>query len=198
MMTIGLTGGIGSGKTTVAKFFMELGIPVYFADSEAKKLMNESIGLKSKILSEFGDNSYRNGSLNRAYIAGIVFDNPQKLEQLNALVHPAVADDFKRWLKTLDAPYAIQENAIIFESNSFKKFDSIIAVTAPKKDRIKRVMDRDKITEEMVKMRMKNQWPEYKKIAASDYTIYNTDLEKSKRSVARIHRKLLAQLALNS
>ncbi|WP_316932405.1 dephospho-CoA kinase [Cellulophaga baltica] len=190
-MIVGLTGGIGSGKTTVAKMFHALGVPVYNSDIEAKKLMVTSEVLKVKIKELLGTESYIDHKLNRTYIADKIFTDPDLLAQLNAIVHPAVKEHFMTWVGEQNSDYIIQETAIIFENNSQDKFDKIILVTAPEKIRIERVTSRDAISEDKVKERIDNQWPDQKKAALSDYVINNLELDKTTILVAEIHKQLL-------
>ena len=152
MIVVGLTGGIGSGKTTVAKMFEDLNIPVYNSDQEAKLLMVNSKQLKVKIKELLGKNAYDKKVLNRKYIADKVFTNPELLAELNAIVHPAVRKHFIDWVVKQDSAYVIQETAIIFENSSQSKYDKIILVTAPEEVRIQRVMDRDKISIENIQI----------------------------------------------
>ncbi|MGB0879870.1 MAG: dephospho-CoA kinase [Polaribacter sp.] len=191
-MIVGLTGGIGSGKTTVVQFFQELSnIAVYIADSEAKKLMNSSVRIQSKMIKEFGKEAYKNNQLNRTYIANIVFKNKQKLAVLNAIVHPEVEKHFQEFIiKNKDKSYILYENAILFENQSNFICDFIITVSAPLETRIQRVMERDKSTKEVVLDRIKNQWTEDKKMLQSNYVIENTSLENTKNQVIRIHNIL--------
>lgn len=174
MLKIGITGGIGSGKTTVCKIFQTLGIPVYFADERAKYLMiNDKILIK-KIKDIFGSNSYfANGDLNRKHIAKIAFKNKQKLDKLNNAVHPEVKKDFENWVKVQDAPYIIKEAALLFETGSYKDLVYNILVTAPLDMRIQRVMMRDNIDKESVLSRVKNQMPEEEKLKLTDFIIEN-------------------------
>ncbi|SDE81759.1 dephospho-CoA kinase [Cellulophaga baltica] len=190
-MIVGLTGGIGSGKTTVAKMFHALGVPVYNSDIEAKKLMVTSEVLKVKIKELLGTESYIDHKLNRTYIADKIFTDPDLLAQLNAIVHPAVRQDFMSWVAQQKAAYIIQETAIIFENDTQNKFDKIILVTAPEKIRIARVTSRDAISADKVKERIENQWPDQKKAALSDYVINNLELDKTTVLVAEIHKQLL-------
>ena len=191
MMKIGLTGGIGSGKTTIATYFLELGIAVYFADAEAKKLMNTSKELQKKIKKAFGEASFKEGVLNRVYLAAIVFKNPEKLEILNGIVHPAVAAHFSNWVAAQKTKYIIQENAILFENNTAANFDFIITVTAPIEVRVDRVMKRDRTTKKEVLLRMANQWDDSKKIEQSDFVIQNVKLKDTKAQVQKIHKEIL-------
>ncbi len=190
MKIIGLTGGIGSGKTTIAKMFEALHIPVYYADIEAKKLMNTSVLIQSKLISLFGKNAIIDDKINRPLIAGVVFNDKEKLQKLNDIVHPEVEKNFKGWVRRQNSPYVIQENAIIFESKNQNNFDKIITVIAPELDKIKRVINRDKVSEKMVRERMDNQLEDTYKIERSEYIIYNTDIKKSSREVSRIHLEL--------
>ncbi len=191
MIVVGLTGGIGSGKSTVAKMFLDLDIPVYFADSEAKRLMHTSKSIKRKMINEFGKKSYIDGKLDRAFIANIVFNNKEKLKKINSIVHPSVSNSFKRWIRKQQAPFVIQENAILFESKSEKKFDYIITVTAPADKRIKRVIERDKVSKDQVLSRIHNQLSDTVKIEKSDFIINNIDLVKTKKEVLKIYKKIV-------
>ena len=191
MEVIGLTGGIGSGKTTIAKMFESLNVPVYYADIEAKKLMSTTNIIKIKLIDLFGNEAFIDESLNRSYIANIVFKDEKKLQKLNAIVHPEVERHFDSWVKSQNSKYVIQENAIIFENNNQSKFDKMITVTAPKEIKISRVMQRDGVSESMVLDRMKNQLKDVFKIKNSDFVIYNTDLKQSKHQVLKIHQELI-------
>ena len=191
MIVVGLTGGIGSGKTTVAKMFEDLNIPVYNSDQEAKLLMVNSKQLKVKIKELLGKNAYDKKVLNRKYIADKVFTNPELLAELNAIVHPAVRKHFIDWVVKQDSAYVIQETAIIFENSSQSKYDKIILVTAPEEVRIQRVMDRDKISIENIKERIANQWSDAEKLKYSDFIIENLDYKKTLRKVKEIHKQLL-------
>jgi len=194
MIIVGLTGGIGSGKTTVANYFIELGVPVYFADDEAKELMGTSKKIKKKLIAEFGEATYKGGVLNRAYLAAIVFKNKNKLSTINKIIHPEVAKHFSKWTKkqakNLENNYVIQENAILFESGSALNFDYIITVTAPIEIKINRVLKRDAITKDAILLRMSNQWDDHKKVTLSDFVINNIDLLDTKEQVKKIHREL--------
>ncbi len=191
-LQVGITGGIGSGKTTVCRLFEVLGIPVYYADERAKQLMVEDEALVRQIRDSFGDKAYtEEGQLNRAYLADIVFSNPEKLQQLNALVHPAVGRDSRRWHEEqTDAPYTLREAALIFESGSFRQLDKVITVTAPKELRIERVMRRDQVDREAVTARMENQLPEEEKVKRADYVIYNDGRRSLIHQVWAIHQWL--------
>lgn len=188
---LGLTGGIGSGKTTVAALFHELGVPVYNADDEAKKLMNESPKIRTQLIELFGANAYNDELLNRSYIAQLVFKDKEKLSALNQVVHPEVAANYTAWLSKQTHPYVLKEVAILFELGAENQFDFILTVTAPKQSRIDRVMQRDAKTAEEVLSIMKNQWDEALKIKKSDFVIHNIDPQLTAKEVEEIHVKIL-------
>lgn len=194
MKLVGLTGGIGSGKTTVANLFMKLGIPVYFADEHAKRLMHTSKTVKQKLIKEFGVKTYLNGKLNRAYLAEVVFNNKTKLDAISNIVHPSVSNSFKRWAGKQKSDYIIQENAILFETSSYKKFDFTIVVTAPLDDRIDRVMQRDQVTKNQILARIKNQLPDKEKVKKADFVITNLDLNETRAQVLKIHQQIMSNL----
>lgn len=191
MKIVGLTGGIGSGKTTVAKMFASYGVPVYNADIEAKKLMNSSHTIREQLISLLGEETYQNGILNRKYMAGRIFNNPDLLDKANAIIHPKVVANFLQWAKVQTAPYVLKEAAILFESGSFSNCDAVILVTAPREERIKRVMERDQVSREEVLARMNNQWSDEKKRGLSDFIIQNENLSDTHKQVETIHLALL-------
>lgn len=191
MIIVGLTGGLGSGKTTVAKAFNNLGIPVYIADEEAKKLMKKSKIIKRKLTQLFGDKAYIKGDLNRPFIADIIFNDTSYLEKMNAIIHPRVAKHFKKWVLKQTAPYVIKEVAILFENGSYKQCDYIITVTAPLDLRIERLLKRDQTTKSKIKAIMKNQWSDEDKVKLSDFVIHNTTLQNTKKQVDTIHKQIL-------
>ncbi|EIJ40147.1 dephospho-CoA kinase [Galbibacter orientalis DSM 19592] len=190
-MIVGLTGGIGSGKSTVAKFFKELGVPVYIADLEAKKLMETNDDIRRDIISIFGADAYENNLPNRKYLAEIVFENPEKLEQLNAIIHPAVGKHFEEWYQQQKVPYVIKEVAILFENGGDKQCDLVITVTAPKEIRIERVLKRDQTTRKAIEARMQNQWSDKEKIKKSDFVIENIVIDNTHQIVEELHRMIL-------
>ena len=192
MKIIGLTGGIGSGKTTVANFFKEFDVPLYIADVEAKLLMNRSKVIKRKLCALFGDRAYKKGELNKPYIASKIFNDDALLQQMNAIVHPKVATHFRRWLKKQKAPYVIYESAIIFENGSYDQYDIIITVTASIEERLKRVIKRDDSSKEKVLAIMANQWEDSERVKRSDFIIVNDNLAETKKQVLKIHQKLSA------
>lgn len=191
-MIVGLTGGIGSGKSTVAEMFLQLGVPVYCADMEAKRLMNTSPELQKGIVELFGKMAYENNQLNRSFIAEIVFKNKEKLQRLNALVHPAVKKHFENWVHLQVTPYVIQENPLIFEKKAKDDFDMVITVTAPIDVRIERVMKRDGFTKKQVLDRMSNQMDDQLKIEGADFVINNEILEKTRVRTTEVHNQILS------
>lgn len=192
MILVGLTGGIGSGKTTVAKMFSELGVPIYNSDEEAKRLMETSPEIIKDITRLLGKNSYKGKKLNRIHISNRIFNNHDLLKKLNGIVHPAVRKHFLLWAARQDAPYVIQETALLFEIGSQDFYDKIILVTAPTGDRIKRVMERDEAsTERSIRDRMKNQWEDGLKKNAAHFVIENIDLMETKSKVVKVHNTLL-------
>lgn len=178
MIKVGLTGGIGSGKSTVSKILISKGFSVYNSDNRAKWLMNNDDNLKSNIISIFGDKAYLKGSLNRKYLSANVFNDSLKLKALNNLVHPLVAIDFKNWLlhqKSKD--FVFKEAAILIESGAYKEMDKIIVVSCPENIRLERVLKRDGNSPELVKKRMQNQISETEKINHADFVIKNNGSE---------------------
>ena len=190
MKIVGLTGGIGSGKTTVAGMFQDLGVPVYNSDTRAKELMSTSPELREKIVGLLGEDAYVKGELNRALIAEQVFMNKELLSALNAIVHPAVREDFTSWASAQQASYVIQEAAILFENGAYTGFDSMILVTAPRKIRLERIMQRDSSSETDVLARMNHQWADEKKLPLAQFVIENIELENTRSAVGKIHKKL--------
>jgi dephospho-CoA kinase len=187
---IGLTGGIGSGKSTIAAYFASLGVPVYIADDEAKQILYTPRA-SLEIRQAFGDNVFTGNIPDRQKIAQLVFNNPEKLAQLNSIMHPKVNAHFLNWVhNNLSEPFVIKEAAILFESGSYKNCDEIILVTAPVETRILRVMQRDNVTRKLVLERMANQWDDDKKIALSNYIIENTDLQAAKTQAYSIFNDL--------
>ena len=193
-LQVGITGNMGSGKSTVCRIFAELGIPIYDADSRAKSLMLES-PLKEQISAAFGGDAYlSNGELNRAFLSQVVFSDVAKLQQLNSLVHPAVAADAKHWHESqMDVPYTLREAALLIESGSYKLLDRLIVVTAPEKIRIERVISRDHSTRETALARMNKQLPESEKVALAHFVINNDGDTALIPQVLRIHQELSRQ-----
>ncbi len=192
MLHIGLTGGIGSGKTTVAKIFEVLGIPVYYADDSAKRLMNENEVLKQNIIQHFGKETYKDDLLDRPVLAALVFNDPQKLTLLNSLVHPVTIADADAWMQQQTAPYTLKEAALIFETDAHKHLDKVIGVNAPYDLRLQRTMQRDHISKEAVEARMSKQMNEAEKMKLCDFIITNDDLQLLIPQVVSLHENLLS------
>jgi dephospho-CoA kinase len=191
MLRIGLTGGIGSGKSTVAHIFEVLRIPVYYADEAAKRLMTENAELKASIIGLFGKDAYVKGNLNRKYIAGQVFNKNKNIKLLNSLVHPATIKDAAEWMNLQEAPYVIKEAALIFESGANKNLDYVIGVRAPLALRIQRAVDRNNISPDEVKARMDKQMDEDLKLQLCDYVIVNDEQEMVIPQVLALHEEFL-------
>ena len=191
MLAIGLTGGIGSGKSTVASIFNVLGIPVFDADSEAKKLMHSDAQLQLAIQQQFGEAVYKNGTLDRKALAAIVFADPYQLQLLNTLVHPATIAHAQAWIKSQTSPYVIKEAALLFESGSAGDLHYIVGVYAPGPMRIQRVMQRDHTTIKQVLERMDHQIDEEMKMRLCDFVVYNNGQQLLIPQVLALHSKFL-------
>lgn len=187
---IGLTGGIGSGKTTIARLFQAEGIPVYIADEEAKKILDLPVTIE-KVTNEFGSNLLKDNKIDRKLLADLVFNHPEKLKILNAIIHPLVKKHFDEWVQEHTAfPFVIKEAAILFESGSFKYCDKIITVTAPEEVKIERVIKRDRTTRAAVLDRIKNQWTDAQRIEKSDFVIVNQNEEETRLQFQKTLKKL--------
>ena len=191
MLKVGLTGGIGSGKSTVARIFLSLGVPVFFADDASKKIMSENPDVKRRLIQAFGEATYVEGRLNTKYLSGIVFQEKARLEQLNSIVHPATIEYANDWMQRQTAPYIIKEAALLFESGSYRQLDLVIGVSAPLESRIRWVMQRDGVTRSQVEARMSQQMPEAEKLARCDFLIYNDGKESLEKQVTKLHLHLL-------
>lgn len=191
MKIVGLTGGIGSGKSTVAQMFAAYGIPVYNSDIEAKELTNSSPVIRQQLISLLGEETYKEGILDRKFLADKIFNDPEILQKVNAIIHPKVAAHFKNWVTLQNSAYVIKEAAILYESGSDSQCDLVIVVTASKKERIRRVMQRDRVSKKEVEARMRNQWSDSKKIKLADFVIYNELLSDTKKQVESIHFQLI-------
>ncbi len=189
MLRVGITGGIGAGKSVVSKIFTVLGVPVYDADSQAKYLMNNDTKLKKEIKDNFGENAFiESGELNRTYLADKVFQNPDQLKKLNSLVHPVVKRDFDKWCEIKNSPYILKEAALLVESGSHKDLDMLLVVTAPEKLRIERVLLRDDHrTKKQVEGIISNQFPEAEKKKLADFLINNDESHPILSKVLEIH-----------
>lgn len=190
-MTIGLTGGIGSGKSTVAKVLESMGYPVFYSDIAAKELMNSDRRLQIDIMDYFGEEAYLNGELNRSYLAEKIFSNPQDKEVLNQLIHPRVREKFTEFTLNSDSKLVFNEAAILFETGAYVNFDKTILVTAPKETRIERVTKRDNSTREEVQRRMENQWSDDRKIPLADYVINNGNTDSVLEQIEGVVEDLL-------
>ena len=193
MLKIGLTGGIGSGKSTVAKIFETLGVPVYNADEEAKKMMNSDEELKASLINNFGAETYKDGLLDRKYLAAIVFNDDHKLELLNSLIHPATIRDASEWIKKQKSPYVIKEAALIFEAGAADMLDLVIGVSAPHELRIKRVMNRDGVSREEVLKRMSSQLDDEVKMKRCDFVITNDEKSLIIPQVLSLHSQFISK-----
>jgi len=187
MLKIGLTGGIGSGKTTVGEVFQQLGVSVYASDNRAKALMTENLSLRSGLISLFGEQAFMNKTLNRSFIASKVFSNTQLLTKLNTLVHPFVEKDFQAWFKRQEGAYVLKEAAILFESGAYKGLDEVVLVEAPIELRVNRVISRDGSHREDVIARMEMQWSDEKKKELSDHLIVNDEKSSLSEQVLKLH-----------
>ncbi len=186
MKIIGLTGGIGSGKTILAKEFSKNYIQVYNSDERAKFLMNNSKDLKDSLIKCFGSNTYVDDSLNKTYLSSLIFNDRKSLELMNSIVHPQVEKDFMGWMKTKDEKYVIYESALIFETGSYKRNDFNILVTSDLSVRIKRIMNRDKIDKSLAMLKINNQWKDEKKIPLADYIFVNSSIDENIQTVKKL------------
>ena len=193
IIKVGITGGIGSGKTTVAKVFEVLGVPVYYADEAAKRLMNEDEILKDEIQHHFGKECYVEGKLNRKYLSELVFTNDKKLALLNSIVHPVTIADAQKWMQQQTTPYAVKEAALIFESGSQQELDYVIGVFTPIPMRIQRVIKRDQLSREEIKARMDKQMDESIKMRLCDFVITNDEQQMVIPQVIQIHNTILTK-----
>ena len=192
MKKIGITGGIGSGKTYVASVFQSLGIPIFNADIQAKKIMTSSGKLIKLVKEEFGNEIYKDSDLNKEKLASIVFSNSDKLQKLNSLVHPIVKEEFNNWCKKQTSPYVIKEAAILFESNSHIGLDAVICVSAPLDLRMRRLLNRDDYSKKEIKKRIENQISQEEKEKLSDYIIVNDEKDLLLPKIIKFHKELLS------
>lgn len=191
---LGVTGGIGSGKTTVCRVFGVLGIPVFSADTEAREVMDIDTGIMLRINTIAGKNLYSTGTLDRTELARLIFNNSSLLDKVNALVHPVVFSRFREWVRKQDAPYVIMEAAILFESGAHKIVDRILTVVAPVEERIERVIGRTSLSRDQVIERMRNQISDEERISLSDYVINNSENDMVIPEILKIHEELLSQV----
>lgn len=190
MYKVGITGGIGSGKSTVCAILAEFGVAVYDSDSRAKRLMNEDNTLRERLMERFGSEVYCAEGLNRIYLAERVFGKPEELKALNAIVHPAVMDDFDRWALEQEGSYVVLESAILFEASLDRRVDVSVAVMAPEELRIERAMQRDGAQREQIVARMNNQISDQERVERAKYTIVNIDIDNLRSDVEQLHRRL--------
>jgi dephospho-CoA kinase len=192
-LRIGITGGMGAGKSTVCQIFERIGVPIYNADIRAKWLMNNDSELKKAIQANFGWDSYtRKDELNTGYLAKIVFNNPEKLELLNSLVHPSVKNDYEQWtIEHRNEPYSLKEAALLFESLSYKSLHKVIVVTCPIETRLERIMKRDHVKREDVLKRIQNQTTDKERLSKADYVIYNDGVRSLIEQALTIHHDIL-------
>jgi len=189
-LVVGITGGIGSGKTTMTHFFEALGVPVYHADVSAKALMKRD-KIKTAIVALLGEESYKDGELNKDFLRAAIFKNDAIRAQVNAIVHPEVKQHFTQWLARQEAPYVLKEAAIIFEEGLVDQYNLIITVVADEELRLNRVLKRPGLTQEGIKVIMNKQWSDEDKIAKSDFVILNNDLDEARQQVLDIHAQIL-------
>ena len=193
MIKVGITGGIGSGKSTVCKVFKVLGIPVFEADQVARQLMNYDAKVRIQLINLFGSSVYLpDQTIDRKFLSGIVFNNPSLLADLNSIVHPAVRNAFDDWCQNQQSPYVLQEAAILFESGFYKLMDKTIVVDTDEAERIQRVMKRDGTSEEQVRERIRNQWTDEQRIKLADFVINNNDNELIIPQIVKIDKKIRA------
>ena len=190
MYKVGITGGIGSGKSTVCDMLRERGVAVYDCDARAKELMRSDATMAQDIVARFGAESFANGELNRAYLAQRVFNSEEELAALNAIVHPRVMSDFEAWAANAEGEYCVLESAILYESGFDAKVDIVVAVTAPEELRIERVMQRDGVSQEQVVERMRNQLSDEERVTRSKYAIENIEFDELEEDVEQLHRRL--------
>ncbi len=190
-MKIGITGGIGSGKTFICQLFKAMAVPVYNADDEAKELMNTDLRIKERLIAEFGKETYKDGKLDWAFLAEQIFSDKAKLELVNGIVHPIVIQAAKDWAEQQKSRYSLKEAALLFESGSYKDLDYTILVTAPLHIRVKRVMERDGITEEQVMERINKQLTDEEKLKLADFVIINDGTTPLLPQVWTLHQKFL-------
>jgi dephospho-CoA kinase len=193
---VGITGGIGAGKSIICKIFQTLGVPTYDADGAAIHLVNTDVPIKEKIIALLGQEAFKDGSYNRAFVAKVVFADSVKLSALNEIIHPAVADHFSQWATQQNALYVLKEAALLFESGSYKSLGRTICVTAPEEIRLNRVMKRDTHrTADSIRQIMNKQWPEEKKTSLADFVINNNGLQLIMPQVLEIHAALSHEIA---
>lgn len=197
MIKVGITGGIGSGKSYISSMFEKLGVPVYYSDIRAKELMNTSEQVKQQLITTFGAETYKNNQLDRKYLATIVFNNEEKLALLNNIVHPAVKNDYIKWCSEhQNYPYTLKEAALLFETGIYKDLDKTILVHATKDLRILRVMQRDRVSKQEVEARMNNQMDDFAKMDLADYILHNDGVNEVFKIVEKLHTLFNPSIAI--
>jgi dephospho-CoA kinase len=196
-LTVGITGGIASGKSIVAKIIEVLGYPVYYSDTRAKELMNEDLAIKQGLRSIFGESVFHNNQLNKALVASEIFAKPELRQQVNDLVHPAVRADFEKWLTTLDAPLAFQESALLIETGSYTRFDELILVTAPEQLKINRLLERNSMPEIEAKKRIAAQLSDDEKRRIAQWEIANNETDFLTKQTLRIVQEIKQKHSIN-
>jgi len=191
MIKVAITGGIGTGKTTISNMFADKGVPVFNSDEIAKEIMNTNSLLKNEIVTAFGDKVYDKNKLNKEYLSDVIFNNESLLKKTNSIVHPYVADEFNSWIEEQDSKYIIYESAIIFENQAEDFFDKIICVTASEENVISRVMKRNNFSVDKIKSIINKQLPNGAKIQKSDYVIENMNISKLSDKVLEIHNDIM-------
>jgi len=192
MIKVGITGGIGSGKSLVCQVFERLGIPVYYADEAARKLMEHDPVIRHDLMAWLGEDIYSGNELDRLKMAGLIFTNPELLQIVNRIVHPRVAADFQNWCESYEnKPYVIQESAILFESGAYRFVDFIVLVTAPEDIRLNRVITRNGMTPEKIQAIMKNQWPDNEKTSRSQFILNNDNKSLVLPRILNLHSQLM-------
>ena len=194
MIKVAITGGIGTGKTTISNMFADKGVPVFNSDEIAKEIMNTNSLLKNEIVTAFGDKVYDKNKLNKEYLSDVIFNNESLLKKINSIVHPYVADEFNSWIEEQDSKYIIYESAIIFENQAEDFFDKIICVTASEENVISRVMKRNNFSVDKIKSIINKQLPNGAKIQKSDYVIENTNISKLSDKVLEIHNDIMGSI----
>jgi dephospho-CoA kinase len=193
-MKLGVTGGIGSGKTTVCKVFNVLGIPSFLTDVEARILLDTNTDLKKKLNSIIGTDMYQTGILDRKKLANIIFNSKGLLESVNQIVHPLVFDNFRNWVALQESEYVIMESAILFESGAHELVDKTVSVVTPVEERIKRISQRNNLTKEQIRERIKNQITDEIRISMSDFVIYNNDKDMIIPAIIKIHNEIIESI----
>ncbi|MGQ1891966.1 dephospho-CoA kinase [Thermophagus sp. OGC60D27] len=191
MLKIGVTGGIGSGKTTVCRIFESLGVPVYYADAEARRLIEQHPLLVDGYRNLFGEESFTDGKLNKSHVARMIFEDRKLIAKVNEMVHPVVRDDFIRWSEKQNAPYVIEEAAVLLEGGGHQFLDKVVLVSASERVRIARVTKRDRVTAEQVRKRMEHQWTDHERRPLADYEIVADDNQLVVPQVLNVHFQLL-------